>query len=66
MDVVFGTLAYCLATMTYNEALGYACLSWFVASLYGDMLIDSRDRFRSDAFVQLLIASVSAAVLLSA
>ena len=66
MDSVFGTLAYCLATMSYTRSLGYACLSWFVTSLYGDILIDSRDRFRSDAFVQLLIASVSAAVLLSA
>ena len=66
VDFVFGTLAYCLATMTYTQALGYACLSWFVASLYGDFLIDSRDKFRSDAFMQLLIASVSAAVLLSA
>jgi len=66
VDSVFGTLAYCLATMSYTRSLGYACLSWFVVSFYGDILINSRDRFRSDAFVQLLIASVSAAVLLSA
>jgi len=66
VDSVFGTLAYCLATMSYTRSLGYACLSWFVTSLYGDILINSRDRFRSDAFVQLFIVSVSAAVLLSA
>lgn len=66
VDSVFGTLAYCLATMSYTRSLGYACLSWFFTSLYGDILINSRDRFRSDAFVQLFIASVSAAVLLSA
>ena len=66
MDVVFGTLVYSLATMPYVEALGYACLAWFCSSIYGDFLINTKDRFRSDAFAQLAIASVSAGVLLAA
>eukprot|EP01083_Nonionella_stella_P198075 727577_1 len=65
-DIIFGSLVYCLATMPYIEALGYACLAWFASSLYGDFIINTKDRFRSDAFVQLLIAGVSAGVLLTA
>lgn len=66
MDIVFGTLVYSLATMSYIQALGNACLAWLLSSLYADFAIATRDRFRSDAFAQLAIASVSAAVLLLA
>lgn len=65
-DIVYGSLTYGLATMSYHEALGFACLAWFVSSLYGDFIIQSRDRFRLDAFTQLAISSVCAGVLLSA
>lgn len=66
MDLVFGTLVFNLATKPYLESLGYACTAWFLASLYGDFLVSSEGRFRSDAFAQLAIASSSAFVLLAA
>lgn len=64
MDIVFGALVYCLVTMTYLQSLGCACLAWLCASLYADFIISTRDRFRTDAFVQILIASASAITLL--
>lgn len=64
MDLIFGALIYNLASVEYTRALGFGSVVWFVSSLYGDFIVSSRDRFRSDAFVQLLIASVSAGVLL--
>lgn len=66
MDMVFGTLVFNLATKNYFESLGLACVAWFLTSLYADFLVSSEDRFRSDAFAQLAIASSSAYVLLSA
>lgn len=66
IDIVFGILVYGLATMPYIQALVNACLAWFLSSLYTDFAIATRDRFRSDVFAQLAIASVSAAVLLLA
>lgn len=66
MDIVFGTLVFNLATKPYLESLGYACIAWFLASLYGDFLVSSEGRLRSDVFAQLAIASSSAFVLLSA
>lgn len=66
MDIVFGTLVYSLATMPYIEALGFASMAWFLSSLYADFIINTRDRFRSDAFAQLAIASVSGVVLFTA
>jgi len=65
MDIVFGTLVYLLPTMPYTQALGFACLAWFASSLFGDFIIRSRDRFRSDAYAQIGIAFISAGVLLT-
>lgn len=63
-DVVFGSLVWSLATMSYAESVGVACAAWFAASVYSDFIVGSKDRFRSDAFAQLLISSASAAALL--
>ncbi|KAL9188331.1 hypothetical protein ACHAXT_006709 [Thalassiosira profunda] len=65
VDIVYGSLVYSLASMPYTTALGAACLVWLCATLYGDFIAKTRDRFRLDAFVQVIIASVSARVLLT-